>query len=100
MQVRIALTTGLEPAARAGTGHLDRGRRLGGLVARRSADRAAMRRMAQLRRNLRSVLLTSGQISRQAPTPDAEADASWSVGSLPYGVAIAAGTIAVLFASS
>lgn len=58
------------------------------------------RRMAQLRRNLRSVLLTSGQISRQAPTPDADADASWSVGSLPYGVAIAAGTIAVLFASS
>lgn len=57
------------------------------------------KRMAQLRRNLRSVLLTPGQLSRQAPSQP-EADASWSVGSLPYGVAIAAGTIAVLFASS
>ena len=58
------------------------------------------KRMAQLRRNLRDVLLTSGQISREAGAPTPQADASWSVGTLPYGVAIAAGTIAVLFVSA
>jgi len=58
------------------------------------------KRMAQLRRNLESILLTSGQVSREAGAPKPSADASWSVGSLPYGVAIAAGTIAVLFAST
>lgn len=58
------------------------------------------KRMAQLRRNLLSILSTSGQVSRDGDASKPEADASWSVGSLPYGVAIAAGTIAVLFAST
>lgn len=60
-------------------------------------------RMAQLGRNLQHILMTSGQVGREAGkarAPRPEADASWSVGTLPYGVAIAAGTIAVLFASS
>ncbi|KHK48872.1 peptidase A24 [Ralstonia sp. A12] len=58
------------------------------------------KRMTQLRRNLRDVLMTSGQISREEGPSTPQADASWSVGSLPYGVAIAAGTIAVLFVSA
>ncbi|ANA34088.1 hypothetical protein R82526_01129 [Ralstonia mannitolilytica] len=58
------------------------------------------KRMAQLGRNLQSILLTSGQISRDGGAAKPHADASWSVGSLPYGVAIAASTIAVLFAST
>ncbi|MCO5398533.1 A24 family peptidase [Ralstonia soli] len=58
------------------------------------------KRMAQLGRNLQSILRTSGEVSREGGASKPGADASWSVGSLPYGVAIAAGTIAVLFASA
>lgn len=62
------------------------------------------KRMGQLRRNLQSILLTWGQVGREGgaakPEADAAVDTSGSVGSLPYGVAIAAGTIAVLFAST
>jgi prepilin peptidase CpaA len=61
---------------------------------------ARRRRMAQLRRNLASILLSQGQISRSAEPPKPNADASWSVGAVPYGVAIAAGTIAMLIASA
>ena len=57
-------------------------------------------RMTQLRRNLQNILLTAGEASREGGASKPGADASWSVGSLPYGVAIAAGTIAVLFASA
>lgn len=61
---------------------------------------AQRKRMVQLRRNLASILLTQGQVSRDAQRPERGADASWSVGSVPYGVAIAAGTIAMLLASA
>lgn len=61
---------------------------------------ARRKRMGQLRRNLASILLTQGQVSRDAQPPKPDANASWSVGSLPYGVAIATGTIAMLFAST
>jgi len=57
-------------------------------------------RFVRLCRNLGSIVLTLGQVSREAEPPSRSVDASWSVGSLPYGVAIAAGTIAILFASA
>ncbi|WP_043344383.1 A24 family peptidase [Cupriavidus basilensis] len=58
-------------------------------------------RLGQLRRNLAWMLTSFGQV-RPTLTQDSGARnaSSWSVGSLPYGVAIAAGTIGVLFASA
>jgi len=50
-------------------------------------------------RNMTSIVLSAGQVSREAEEPLASTPASWSVGTLPYGVAIAAGTVGVLFAT-
>lgn len=70
---------------------------LGGIAAIATAWR--QRRLGQLRRNLGLLLASSGWW-RVTAAPTAEPVPWHSVGTLPYGVAIAAGTIVVLFASA
>lgn len=57
-------------------------------------------RLMQLLRNLTLMLTSFGRVRPELNREkESGSDSSWSVGSLPYGVAIAAGTIGVLFAS-
>ncbi|MDF3835123.1 prepilin peptidase [Cupriavidus basilensis] len=56
-------------------------------------------RLARLRGNLQFMLFNRGRMDGEQEVDANDGPSAWSVGTLPYGAAIAAGTIGVLFAS-
>ncbi|MGE8365847.1 A24 family peptidase [Cupriavidus sp.] len=70
---------------------------LGGMWALAATIRLG--RLARLRSNLQLMLFSHCRMEDGQPGTGDGIQPSWSVGTLPYGAAIAAGTIGVLFAS-